>query len=130
MSEISRSSCSQRVALWCQSILKQTAATVSDVHVGVKNLKVKIKWDSQVTKSQAVLKRHVCFCSGHLIEFGLIHHICCVMRKSHNLTVNNCYLIHNYVKRKFTETQLMFWELTLGPGGPTRPAAPGKPVAP
>lgn len=44
------SHCSQLVAFWCQSVLKQTAATVSDKRVGVKNLKVKIKRDSQVTK--------------------------------------------------------------------------------
>lgn len=50
MSEISRSLCSKRVALWRHVILKQTAATASDERVGVKNLEVKIKRDSQVTK--------------------------------------------------------------------------------
>lgn len=137
MSEISRRRlCSQRVALWCHIILKQTAATASDERVGVKKLEAKIKRDSQVTKSQAVFRRHACFCSGHLIDFSLIHHICCVKHESHNLTVSNYYLIHNHIKGKIIKpkwhgkARLMLRELTLGPGGPTRPAAPGKPVAP
>lgn len=119
-------------------ILKQTAATASDERVGVKKLEVKIKRDSQVTKSQAVFRRQVCFCSGHLIDFSLFHHICCVSRDSHNLTVSNYYLTCNYIEIIYKiiklkwhgEAQLMLRELTLGPGGPTRPAAPGKPVAP
>lgn len=62
---------SQRVALWRHIILEQTAATASDQRVGVKKLEAKIKRDSQVTKSQAVFRRRVCFCSGHLIDFSL-----------------------------------------------------------
>lgn len=86
--------------MWRHIILKQTAAAASDERVGVKKLEAKIKRDSQVTKSQVVYRRHVCFCSGHLIEFSLIHHICCVLRESPNLTVSNCYLIHIDVERK------------------------------
>lgn len=53
-------------SVWCKSILNLSSAapTVSDEHVGVKTMKVKIKWGCQVTKSQVVFKRCDYMCSA------------------------------------------------------------------